>query len=209
MTSRTLALGTSLGAILAILCVGFASGLFVSASPYRHAALVATHAMTSSLAPLPPLRAEPIVAAPRRLLIPAIGVNASVESVGLDAHGNMDVPKKWKDVGWYDLGPRPGQTGNAVIAGHLDSTTGPAVFWKLKQLKPGDALSVADIDGKEHRFRVSRTEIYGADDAPLQTIFGRDDGAHLNLITCGGAWDKKSGHYTERLAVFADAEDQW
>lgn len=113
----------------------------------------------------------------------------------------MDVPKRWENVAWYKPGYEPGVPGNAVIAGHLDSDTGPAVFWNLKSLTPGDVVSIVNDRGETVRFAVKTSEVYFADDAPLLRIFGPSDTARLNLITCDGAFDKEARKYDRRLVV--------
>ncbi|HVW66672.1 MAG TPA: class F sortase [Candidatus Peribacteraceae bacterium] len=142
---------------------------------------------------------------PARLVIPSIKVNAPVEDVGLLSDGSMDAPKGWNDVGWYDLGPRPGETGNAVMAGHLDSYIGAAVFWHLDELKPGDTVSVIDTAGNTHQFRVTSMHSYMTDNPPMQKIFGTATGSHLNLITCDGTWNGALQRYDHRLVVYTDA----
>ncbi len=186
-----------LGALLILLGFAAASGFFAWESRPQ--------AATIPFMEKPAMLASGTGSFPVRLRIPALHVNAPVEDVGLDAQRNMAAPSAWNDVGWYDLGPRPGAAGNAVIAGHYDSYTGAAVFVSLKKLKPGDDVYVEDAAGMQHRFRVTRSELYQTDAAPMNRIFGPATGAHLNLLTCGGAWDSKHGHYTERLAVFTEA----
>jgi len=139
------------------------------------------------------------------LNIPSLGTKAKIEAVGLTATGNMNAPVNAKKVGWYKFGPRPGQIGNAVIDGHLDTyTTSSGVFKNLNQLKTGDDVYVATAQNQMLHFKVNHAETYNAADAPLQTIFGSSDKAHLNLITCTGAWDPKSHQYTQRLVVYTD-----
>jgi LPXTG-site transpeptidase (sortase) family protein len=140
---------------------------------------------------------------PRTLRIPRIGVEADIEQVGLTNEGAMDVPQDYWRVGWYELGPRPGEQGNAVIAGHLDTMTGAAVFARLPDLRAGDEIEVEDAKGKTRTFIVERKTSFKDEDAPLDEIFGTATSAHLNLITCGGAWDEKAGHYKERIVIFA------
>ncbi len=143
---------------------------------------------------------------PVRLIIKndRLDVDAAVEYVGLTPDGAMDVPKKWEDVAWYRLGPVPGQQGNSVIAGHLDSTTGPAVFWKLRDIKIGDVVSVIDEDGHKINFKVTKIQSYFDEDAPLYDIFGPTDKSRLNLITCDGSWDPKAKRYDKKLVVFTE-----
>lgn len=143
---------------------------------------------------------------PERLVIAnaRVRVDAAVEYVGQTPAGAMDVPKAWENTGWYEPGTRPGERGNAVIAGHLDSDTGPAVFWDLGRLRVGDQVSVIDVQGRRSRFRVSEMVVYYEDDAPIRRIFGKTDGAHLNLITCDGVFDRGAGEYDRRLVVYTD-----
>jgi hypothetical protein len=148
---------------------------------------------------------------PKQLSIPAIGVDASVMSVGKTAQGLMDAPVSqahnspyWTHVFWYAPGAAPGQAGNAVIAGHVDRVGGdPAVFWNLWELKPGDPISVTTVQGQTLHFVVNRTVSYSATASGSQVVnavFGPTSAHHLNLITCSGVW---TGHgYDQRLVVF-------
>jgi LPXTG-site transpeptidase (sortase) family protein len=151
-----------------------------------------------------PILSENYVGIPTTLKIPKIHVDAPVEVVGLTKSGAMDAPKAWENVGWYGLGPRPGEQGNSVVAGHLDSDTGLAVFWQLRDLKPGDTIEVTDDAGKTFTFRVTHSQKYEEGNVPMQEIFGPTTGTHLNLITCGGKWDAKAQKYISRLVVFTE-----
>ncbi len=144
---------------------------------------------------------------PVRLKIPAINLDAAVEDVGLTPANLMDLPKQYDEAAWYRLGPRPGEPGNAVISGHVDSTTGIALFWDLRKLVPGDTIGVVGDDGIQRQFVVTASERYATGDAPLTRIFGAADGSHLNLITCDAdtPFDRASGAYTGYLLVYADA----
>ena len=140
-----------------------------------------------------------------RLIIPAIGVNAPIESVGTGADGALEVPKinPWDGVGLYQDGPKPGDPGNAVIDGHLDRPGGsPAAFWNLRYLHPGDTVTVIDGQGNTVNFRVTRLHAYSPQEAPLQDIFGAASGIHLNLITCAGTWIPALHQTTQRLVVY-------
>jgi hypothetical protein len=143
---------------------------------------------------------------PVRLQIPSIAVDAPIEAVGLTADGLMDVPKQYDDVGWYALGPRPGDLGNAVIAGHVDSTSGPAIFWRLRRLVPGQEIGVVGDDGVIHEFVVTAVARYRRTDAPLERIFGATAGTHLNLITCDSdtSFDAQSDEYAGSIVVYTD-----
>lgn len=144
---------------------------------------------------------------PVRLLIPAIGVRAKVQTVGLLANGvgEMAVPNNFTDVGWYGLGTLPGQLGSAVIVGHSNGRDVPeAVFFNLDKLVKGDKITVSDRFGQLLIFTVVSVKVYDFD-APTQDIFlGDESKARLNLITCSGNWlvDKKL--YDKRTVVFAE-----
>ncbi len=137
---------------------------------------------------------------PSRLRIPAIGVDSRVESVGVTSAGTMGVPADVHNVGWYALGVHPGQAGDAVIDGHLAWATGPAVFAKLGQLKPGDVVEVGFSDGSTRRFRVERAASYPWNDRPPQ-LFSTGGAPRLSLVTCSGTWDGKA--YSQRVVVDA------
>lgn len=139
---------------------------------------------------------------PEILSIPALGIDAKVEKAGLLSDGTMDVPKNDQNTAWYKQGARPGEAGNAVIAGHVDNKTGPAVFFNLKKLKSGDELFVSDANGKRKTFVVEKIESYPYNSAPIQSIFGRTDESRLNLITCTGTFDQSKKTHLERLVVY-------
>lgn len=138
-----------------------------------------------------------------RLQIPKISVDASIETVGLKANGEMGVPKNPNNVAWYQAGPRPGEEGSSVLSGHYDSVKGKAVFFNLSKLRRGDTLSVYDTNGKLLNFIVREIKVYDKD-ADASQIFFSKNGIHLNLITCGGAWDKETKSYAKRIVVFTD-----
>lgn len=138
---------------------------------------------------------------PLHIIIPAMSVNTTVEHVGKDAQGNMDVPKDANNVAWYELGYKPGENGNAVIAGHLDTKTGPAIFYNLNQLKVGDEITVATNLNKKLVFTVVNKQIYKANNFPVLTVFGTASEPLLNLITCTGVFDRTTEHYLDRVVV--------
>ncbi len=142
---------------------------------------------------------------PVRLIIPAIAINAPVEWVGTQPNADLATPiqSPWQDVGWYNLGPHPGERGSAVIDGHLDRPGGlPAVFWRLRDLHDGDEVLVKNTLGKTLRFQVTRIELYPPQDAPIQDIFGNWGGMYLNLITCAGDWIPSQHQTNLRLVVY-------
>ena len=145
---------------------------------------------------------------PAWLDIPSINVDAPVESLGITSTGEMAVPKGPTDVAWYDLGPRPGNIGSSVIAGHYGTWINGqgSVFDNLNKLKPGDELYTKDSKGLITTFVVREIKNYNPKaDAP--EVFNLNDGkAHLNLITCEGVWDQVKQTYSNRLVVFTDKE---
>jgi sortase (surface protein transpeptidase) len=140
--------------------------------------------------------------APTRVLIPAIGVNSSVVPLGRNPNGTAQVPSNVWTTGWYEPGPKPGQVGPAVILGHVDSKSGPGVFYRLRSLLPGDIVTVQS-GSKTLRFEVSRLLTYAKNQFPTEAVFGPTPDAELRLITCTGAFDYSTGHYLDNLVVFA------
>ncbi|WP_159943247.1 MULTISPECIES: class F sortase [unclassified Nocardiopsis] len=142
--------------------------------------------------------------APTALNIPAIGLRtAHLVGLGLTPDRRLEAPREWEAVGWYTLGAAPGQVGPAVLAGHLDSPDGPAVFHRLGELRDGDAVSVERADGSVARFTVYAVEQHAKDDFPTQEVYGATSRPELRLITCGGAFDAATGHYTDNVVVRA------
>jgi sortase A len=145
---------------------------------------------------------------PTRLQIDSIGIDAGFEYVGVDDDGNMGVPEEWENVAWYEPGTVPGDVGNAVVAGHYDSYTDPAVFYDLNELEVGDEVRIVTEDGEELTFAVTEVESIHVDDADTSKIFGQTDERNLNLITCEGVWDTDAGMYDHRLIVYTTLIDE-
>ena len=142
-------------------------------------------------------------ALPVRLWIPAIAVSTPLVRLGRLPDGSLQVPRDWDKAGWYDQGPRPGQPGPAVILGHVDSKSGPAVFYQLQTLRPGDIVRVGLADGRTLVFRVQRVERYPKDKFPTEAVYLPTLSRELRLITCGGTFDYASGHYRDNIVVYA------
>lgn len=142
---------------------------------------------------------------PERIVIQKLGINAAVESVGMNSQREMDVPKKHINAGWFNMGPRPGEKGNAIIAGHVGwiSET-PAVFEHIYELEKGDKVTITNSDGSKVSFVIQRKHAYNPHEDATEVFVPKDDKAHLNLITCTGSWDIKTQSYAQRLVVFAD-----
>ncbi len=146
--------------------------------------------------------ASPVYGLPVRLIIPKISVDARVSLMGLTSSGNMEAPSTNQDAGWYKYGPHPGNTGSAVIAGHL-GVGSKAVFTDLSLLEKGDTVSIKDDRGRTTSFVVRETRTYAYDTEPSE-VFRSTTGVHLNLITCNGDYNIGQQTYSERLVVFTD-----
>ncbi len=138
---------------------------------------------------------------PVRLLIPSVGIDAKVEAVGQLPGGAMATPLRIEDVGWWSRGPIPADgVGDMVIAGHLDSKTGPAVFYRLSRLRRGADVWVIDDVGGVAAYAVTSNATVSASARPVG-LFAADGPARLSLVTCAGIWD---GHqYLSRRIVTA------
>jgi sortase (surface protein transpeptidase) len=143
------------------------------------------------------------IAVPVRIEIPRIGVAARLVRLGLNADRTMEVPTDFATAGWYVRGPRPGQIGPAVIAGHVDSTSGPAVFFRLGSLRRGAVIRVLRADHTTAHFTVEGVERAPKDAFPTHRVFGPTGRPALRLITCGGSFDESTGHYRDNTIVYA------
>jgi hypothetical protein len=138
--------------------------------------------------------------------IPAIGVDSRLLHLGLNSDGTIQVPSVETSSGeaaWYKYSATPGQIGSSVIEGHVDSYQGPAVFFRLGALRPGDTVNVTLADGVTAVFRVTGVREYLKTRFPAKAIYGATDFAALRLITCGGTFDYATGHYLSSTVVFA------
>ena len=141
--------------------------------------------------------------APMRIQIPAIAASAPVDALGLNADGTLQVPADFGRAGWYTGRPPPGATGPAIIVAHVDSKSGPAVFARLQDLKPGDVVTVTRADRSDVVFVIDRLESHPKNAFPTQAVYDSTPGATLRLITCGGSFDRREGHYRDNVIAFA------
>ncbi len=140
---------------------------------------------------------------PTELQIDAIGIRASVQSVGLDTTGAIEVPSQPNTAGWYAASRTPGEIGPSVIVGHLNNANGPALFWRLHELQPGAKIAVARQDGRTAFFTVTKIGQYTDKDYPVDKIYGATKNSELRLITCGGNLNLFTGHYEANTVVYA------
>jgi LPXTG-site transpeptidase (sortase) family protein len=153
-------------------------------------------------AAVPPAEAK-AVARPTALAIPAIGVDTRLIKLGLTASGDLQVPSSTSVAGWYTGSPRPGATGAAVIAGHIDSYQGPGVFFRLRELKRGDLIYVRRGHSSMAVFRVTEVRTFLKTQFPKADVYGAVPDSELRLITCGGTFDPQTGHYLSNVIAFA------
>jgi sortase (surface protein transpeptidase) len=140
---------------------------------------------------------------PVRLEIPRIGVSTGLQQLGRAGDGTVEVPSEWGVAGWYAGGTRPGDPGSAVILGHVDSKSGPAVFYRLRELRPGDRVEVVRAGGSRARFTVERVEQFDKQRFPTDDVYYPTLTPRLRLVTCGGAFDPTTGHYRSNVIAFA------
>ncbi len=145
---------------------------------------------------------------PTAVAVPAITIEAPVTRLGLDAEGRLATPPvdDPRVVGWYAKGATPGERGTAVVVGHRDTRSGPAVFLNLDSLSPGNTVRVARADGRVAVFTVDRVRTYAKTDFPDKEVYGSTGRPELRLLTCGGAFDRKTG-YEANIVVFAHLTD--
>ncbi|MFD8303318.1 class F sortase [Streptomyces sp. NPDC059690] len=183
------------------LCTGawlLGSGEKTHAPPQPSAAQARSGAADPRSAPaLPP-------SPPDRVRIPSIRVNAPLMGLGLTRSGSLDVPpaREKNLAGWYEAGTTPGETGTAIVAGHVDNADGPAVFYDLGALKKGSGIDIDRRDGSTARFTVDAVEVYKAAGFPDEKVYGAADRPELRVITCGGGYSRSTG-YQGNVVVFA------
>lgn len=141
---------------------------------------------------------------PARLQVPALGADAPLLDLGLQADGTLEVPPDASSVGWFTGGPTPGELGPAVIVGHVDWAGEPGIFYDLRDLRPDDDITVTREDGSIAHFVVRSTEQFAKAEFPTAAVYGNIDRAGLRLITCGGSFDESARSYQDNIIVFAD-----
>jgi sortase (surface protein transpeptidase) len=165
-------------------------------------------ATTLPPAPVPesqPAPQQPALA-PVAVRIPSIGVDSGLVPLGLNADNTLEVPSDFAMAGWYIHRAVPGEPGPSVIAGHVDSQTGPAVFFHLKDLEPGATIEVERTDHSVAVFTVTAREQYDKDAFPTDRVYGPTSTPQLRVITCGGSFDWNTRHYNDNVVVFAELQ---
>ncbi len=185
--------------------VYFASNLFQSESPPP---VVYSPPAPAEIAQTELERAAGLPASePVHLQIPDADIDTSLITVGRNSDGTMEVPESFEVAGWYKYGPTPGEIGPSIIVGHVDSIAGPAVFWQLSQLKPGQLIEIKRTDGTLVTFAVTDSKQFEQDNFPTDEVYGNIDYAGLRLITCGGWFDRDVGRYSHNTVVYARLQE--
>jgi len=207
MPTRRPAAAFTLAAGLVVIA-GATAGLLLTRHPTPAmrpvaAGVAALPAPTGPIVAPPQSSAPKPAAAPVLLTIPLIGLRTSLITLGLTSSGALQVPSSTAVAGWYTGSPRPGAIGSSIIVGHIDSISGPGVFFRLDELTRGDKIYVKRADGTLVEFRVTSVQSYLKDDFPTEDVYGPVPDAELRLITCGGAFDAATGHYLSNIVVYA------
>jgi sortase (surface protein transpeptidase) len=206
-SSRRLVATVALGAGLAAVGVG-AAGLAVSTLSPAHAAPLPARPV-----PIPAPTGRTVLPAslisgqqaarPTWLSIPSLGIRTKLIHLGVNSDGTLQVPSSTAVAGWYTGSPRPGTVGSAIIAGHVDSRSGPGIFFWLRTLHRGDRIYVGRADGTMAVFTVTRIRKFAKDEFPTAAVYGPVPDSELRLITCGGVFDRSLGSYLSNVVVFA------
>jgi sortase (surface protein transpeptidase) len=144
--------------------------------------------------------------APTRVRVPTIEINSGLVGLGVDDSRTLVPPEDFAAAGWFTGGAVPGAIGPAVIAGHVDSHEGPAVFFRLSELEPGDEVLVDRADGTTVAFTVTSVGRHPKDAFPTEEVYGPTPRAELRLITCGGEFDSGARSYRDNVVVHAEAD---
>jgi len=140
---------------------------------------------------------------PVALRIPVIGVRTRLIRLGITRQGTLQVPTSTSVAGWYTRSPRPGEIGSSIIAGHIDSYLGPGIFYRLRELRPGNRIYVRQADGRLAVFRVTGVHEYAKAHFPTARVYGPAPDAELHLITCGGTFDDATHSYLSNVVVYS------
>ncbi|MFF1351125.1 class F sortase [Streptomyces sp. NPDC058322] len=194
--------GTSVDDKPPALPAAVSSAAVSSAAPEVLGSHAAPAPVTSSKATVGPAMERSV---PERLRIADIGVNAPFTELSIGATGQLDAPPPNDNnlVGWFKDGATPGERGSAIVAGHVDTMTGPAVFLQLQYLKPGAKVDITRADGSVATFKVDSVEQFSKAKFPDDRVYADTNSAQLRLITCGGAYNKTAKDYEDNVVVFA------
>ena len=192
----------AVGAGIAVGSGGVSLLLWGDPAPAAGARAADSHPAASGLSEAAPAQATPV-----RIDLPSIHVSVPLRDLHVQDDGTLQVPSDPGDAGWWSEGTTPGDPGAAIVVGHLDSLTGPAAFYRLPELRTGDKILIGRADRTSITFVVETKQQYSKDDFPRDLVYGATQEPTLRLITCGGAFDRRTGHYTDNVVVFARLAD--
>ncbi|NEK86797.1 class F sortase [Blastococcus saxobsidens] len=180
------------------------SGAAFPSAPASSAPSAPTDGAGTGAPPASPVVDPASVPVPVSVSVPALGLSEELVDLGVAPDGTAEVPADYDRVGWFTGGGRPGARGPTVLMGHVDSTAGPAVFYELGALEPGDVVEVTVADGSTARYAVSQTQQVAKGEFPTAAVFGATAADVLRLITCTGDFDSGARSYTDNLVVTAE-----
>ncbi|MQS16749.1 class F sortase [Streptomyces kaniharaensis] len=151
----------------------------------------------------PPAQTDSTAAEPEGIHIPAIALDSPLTDLQVTPDGHLPAPDDPDQIGWWSAGPRPGGPGAAVVVGHVDSRTGPAAFYRLSDLRPGDLITIDRQDRTHVDFTVKALRQYDKDHFPDDQVYTTAGTPQLRLITCGGTFDQQRHEYRDNLVVYA------
>ena len=196
--------------VVAVIAVGAVVFAGLHHRPHRQAGAVAGSSPRSASSSSPPLqapvtpgRAPAGAAVPVHVAVPRLGIASGLQSLRLLGNGQLQAPTKWAEAGWYAGGIRPGDVGPAVIAGHVDSVNGPAVFFRLHETRVGDLIQVTEASKAVLTFVVTEVHSYPKNRFPTEVVYGPTALPELRLVTCTGEFDYAHHNYLNNLVVFA------
>ena len=192
-------------ALLSLVCAGVALVIIAGSAAPRYPSGLAARSPAHVVRPSVTATATSSPPLPDRVIIPGIGVDASLIPLGLNSDGTVEVPSLDDplEAGWYHYGPAPGEIGPAVVLGHVDSRREAGVFYRLHDVRPGDTAEIGRTDGSRVAFIVTRVEQTPKTSFPTQSVYGDTPDPELRLITCGGSFDRARGSYRDNMIVFA------
>ncbi|MDQ3384987.1 MAG: class F sortase [Actinomycetota bacterium] len=203
-TRRGLA-GVMLAAAVVLVLGGVALALQPGASsaPLDAPAVVGALPIPVERKPVTVGEIVPEVPPPRAVKIERLGIESALVGLKVQGDGTLEVPADYDQAGWHRGGTAPGDTGPAVVVGHVDSYEGPAVFYRLRELGPGDRVTIERVDGSVVMFEVYGQETVPKDAFPTERVYGPTDGPELRLLTCGGRFDEQARRYNDNVVVYA------
>lgn len=192
---------------IALLAIGV-SGITYSLVPLAFSPRSSDVSMQASAAqtPQPEKPAHLGRSVPTRLIVSDIGIDTALIKLGKNADGTLAAPDRYDIAGWYRYSPTPGEIGPAIIVGHVDNYLGPAIFFRLSELKSGQVVEVVRQDDSKAKFRVDKVELFDQQNFPTKAVYGNLDYPGLRLITCGGVYNPLTGRYSHNTVVYATYE---